>query len=92
MMFTAGGQVGGQDVTIVWKDGTVSGSRFAVQLVLLESANLEGELVGPVGQQTDTEHLHDPLSAMIIIARVLADAVFTGEVPEPGSAPPGAVI
>lgn len=92
MVFTAGGQVGGQDATVVWKDGEVSGSPFAVQLILLEAANLEGELVGPVGQQTDTEHLHEPLSAMIIIARVLCDAVFTGEVPEPGIVPPGAVI
>ncbi|KQX69294.1 hypothetical protein [Paenibacillus sp. Root444D2] len=92
MMFTAGGQVGGQDATIVWKDGMVSGSPFAVQLVLLEAANLEGELVGPVNQQTDTRHLSSPLSALMIIDRVLTAAVFTGEVPEVDSAPPGAVI
>lgn len=92
MIFTARGQVGGHDATIVWKDGTVSGSRFAVQLVQLEAANLEGELLGPVGQQTETKHLHSALSAMLIIDRVLADAVFTGDVPKPGSVPPGAVI
>ncbi|MBJ6361115.1 hypothetical protein ACFOQM_07385 [Paenibacillus sp. GCM10012307] len=92
MRFTAGGQVGGQAAAIIWEDGTVIGSRFAVQLVQLEAANLEGELVGPVGQQTETQHLRSALSAMLIIDRVLADAVFTGEVPETGSAPHGAVI
>lgn len=92
MRFTAGGHVGGQAATIVWKDGTVSGSRFAVQFVLLEAANLEGELLGPVGQQTETNHLRNALSARLIIDRVLANAVYTGDVPEPGSAPPGAVI
>jgi hypothetical protein len=91
-MFTARGRIGGQDATIVWKDGTVSGSRFAVQLVLLEAANLEGELVGPEGQQTKTKHLGSALSALVIIDKVLDDAVFTGDVPEADSAPPGAVI
>jgi hypothetical protein len=61
-------------------------------MVLNEVANLEGELVGPVGQQTETKHLRSALSAKLIIDRVLTEAEFTGEVPEPGSAPPGAVI
>jgi hypothetical protein len=91
-MFTAKGSIGGQAATIVWEDGMVSGSLFAVQLVMLEAANLEGELVGLVGQQTTTQHLRSDLPAMLIIDRVLADAVFTGDVPKPGNAPPGAVI
>jgi hypothetical protein len=92
MTFAARGQVGGQDVTVVWKDGALSGSTFAVQLVLLEAANLEGELVGPVGQQSSTKHLRSDLSAMLIIDRVITDAVYTGAVPKPGKVPPRAVI
>jgi len=61
-------------------------------LVLLEAANLEGQLVGPVGQQIDTKQLHNPLSARIIITKALTDAVFTGDVPGTGKVPPGAVI
>jgi hypothetical protein len=92
MTFTALGQVEGQDVTIVWKGGMVSGSNKAVQLVMLEASNLEGELVDPVGQQTETKHLRSALSALLIIDRVLTAAVFTGEVPAADSVPPGAVI
>ncbi|MCY9666699.1 hypothetical protein M5X11_17490 [Paenibacillus alginolyticus] len=92
MRFEAKGTIQGHEVNVAWKDGSLTGNGQAICMVLTEAANLEGELVGPVGQQTDTKHLDDPLSAMIIIDRVLADAVFTGEVPKPGSAPPWAVI
>lgn len=92
MTFTAKGSINGQAVTVVWKEGTISGSPRAVQRVLLEARYLEGEDVGPINQQTQTRHLRSPLSAMVIIDRVLTAAVFTGEIPEPGSVSPGAVI
>jgi hypothetical protein len=92
MTFIAWGKIEGQDVKVVWKDGSLSGSPFAVQLIQLEAANLEGELVGPVGQQTETKHLGSALSAMLIIDRVLTAVVYTGEIPEPGNTPPRAII
>lgn len=92
MRFEAAGKIGSQEVKIAWQDGSLTGNGMAIRLVLMEAANLEGELVGPVGQQTETKHLKSGLSAKLIINRVLADAVFTGDVPEPGNAPPGAVI
>lgn len=92
MRFEAKGNIQGHEVSIAWQDGSLTGNGQAIRMVLTEAAYLEGELVGPVGQQTDSRHLTDPLSARIIIARVLSEVVFTGEVPEPGSVPPGAVI
>lgn len=92
MRFEATGKVGSNEVKIAWQDGSLTGNGMAIRIVLTEAANLEGELVGPVGQQTETKHLRSALSAMLIIDRVLTEAVFAGEVPEPGSAPPGAVI
>lgn len=92
MRFEATGKLGSQEVKITWQDGSLTGNGTAIRMALMEEANLEGQLVGPVGQQTTTQHLRSALSARIIIGRVLTAAVFTGEVPEAGSAPPGAVI
>lgn len=92
MRFEAKGTVQGQEVRIAWEDGALTGNGQVIRMVLTEAEYLEGELVGPVGQQTDTKHLRSALSARLIIDRVLADAVYTGVVPEPDSAPPGAVI
>lgn len=81
-----------QSFIVVREDGNLTGNDLAVFRILMEAANLEGQLVGPVGQQTETKHLNSALSALIIIDRVLTEAVYTGEVPKAGSVPPGAVI
>jgi hypothetical protein len=92
MRFEAAGRIGVNDVRVTWQDGSLTGNGTAIRMILMQAANLEGELVGPVGQQTETKHLDSALSAKLVIDQVLADAVFTGDVPETGSAPPGAVI
>ncbi|GKU79299.1 hypothetical protein [Paenibacillus sp. L3-i20] len=92
MRFEAAGKIRTHEVNIAWQDGSLTGNGTAIRMVIAEAANLEGELVGPVGQQTETQHLRSALSAMLIIDRVLTTAVYTGEVPEAGSVPPGAVI
>lgn len=92
MRFEAKGTIQGQEVRVAWEDGTLTGNGMLIRNILTEAANLEGELVGPVGQQTETKHLRSALSARLLIDRVLADAVYTGDVPIPANAPPGAVI
>lgn len=92
MRFTAIGTAYGHSLNVTWEDGSLTGNGQAIRMVLTEAANLEGELVGPVGEQTETKHLRTALSAMIIIDRVLVEAVFTGDVPEPDGAPSDAVI
>jgi hypothetical protein len=92
MRFEATGHIGSNPVRVAWEDGALTGNRTLIQLILAEAANLEGEPVGPIGQQTETNHLRSALSARLIIERVMPDAEFTGDVPEPEDAPPGAVI
>lgn len=92
MRFEAKGTIQGKAVRIAWENGSLFGTKMLVKAVLVEASNLEGELVGPVGQQTSTKHLRSPLSARLIIDRVLPDAVYSGEVPEPASVPDGAII
>jgi len=92
MRYEATGTIQGSPVRLAWQDGSLTGDGTAIRMILTEAAYLEGELVGPVGQQTTTKHLRSALSALVIIDRVLTEAVFTGEVPEADSAPPGAVI
>jgi hypothetical protein len=92
MRFEAKGTIQGHEVRVAWEDGALTGNGMLIRNILTEAEYLEGDLVGPVGQQTETKHLRSALSARLIIDRVLADAVYTGDVPEPDSAPPGAVI
>lgn len=92
MRFEAKGTIQGHAVRVAWEDGALTGNGMLIRMILTAAANLEGELVGPVGQQTSTKHLHNAFSARLIINRVLPDAVFTGDVPELGQVPPGAVI
>ena len=74
----------GNQVSITWEDGRLSGDYVTVKLAESLAEALEGEPVGPVcGPYTTTNHLADPLSAIFILREVIEVQSAAGDVPKP---------
>lgn len=96
MMYVVKGTYHGCSAAITWQDGKLIGPTAddlaLVRRVKAEAEVLEGHSVGVIGQYTATNHLADPLSALIIIQSVM-DSVdsIEGDVPQAEELPAGAI-
>jgi len=84
-MYTAAGTINGKGYSVIWQDGTLSGSQEAIERLEIEAQALKkaGVPVGPEGMYLAPD-LAEPLAALFIMRQVFgADLKVTGEVPEP---------
>lgn len=92
-MFTVKGNILNTKRSVTYDAGKLAGDRLVVDLVNIEAQAMEGRAVGPIGQYTSSNHLHDPLSALSLIMGVFTTIEeITGDVPEAEEAPEGAII
>jgi len=75
--------------SIVWEDGVLSGDYYVVTLADIEMRVAEGVTVGPPeGPYTQTNHVTDPLSALILMIPLFdPDFHASGDLPERGHVP-----
>ncbi|GAA4711089.1 hypothetical protein GCM10023228_15960 [Brevibacillus fulvus] len=96
MKYTAKGKYHGRPAAIIWQDGKLiaptADDLSLVQMVKAEAAAQEGHSVGVIGQYTTTNHLADPLSALVIIQSVM-DSIdsLEGDVPQAEELPKGVI-
>lgn len=95
MKYTAKGKYHGRPAAIIWQDGKLiaptADDLSLVQMVKAEAAAQEGHSVGVIGQYTTTNHLTDPLSALVIIQSVMGVDSLEGDVPQAEELPKGAI-
>ena len=93
MTFGAVVRINGQDMRVTYSDGDIQGDLFAADLLRQAAKRAEGQMIGPVGgPYTETNHLSEPLSALLLIEQAFEVVDTFGELPEAPGAPEGAVI
>ena len=92
-MFALVGTRGGQQIKLIWQDGTLSGDEGAVQMVQMLAAGYEGQ---PVGSSlygfTNHDHLSSPYTAYQLMLQMFSDHPrMLGNFPKVPEPPEGAV-
>jgi len=82
----------GDKVTVTWEDGKLTGDYVTVRRAESLAKMLEGERVGPVcGPYTESDHLSDPISTLVILREIIDITDITGNVPQRPPIPDGAI-
>lgn len=93
MKFTVSGIAkNGDKVTVMWEDGNLTGDYVTVKRAESLAKALEGERVGPVGgPYTESDHLLDPISTIMILREIIDITRVTGDAPLRPPLPKGAI-
>ena len=86
MQYVVYGTIEDEPIRITWTDGYIDGDEGALEELFALAGVLEGKRVGPEphGPFTVSEHLADPLSALVLIEDVLDEVItIEGDYPEP---------
>jgi hypothetical protein len=92
MAFTIVGEVKGVRVRVTWDSGKLAGDLYGIELLTLAAESLEGEAVGPIGQQTTVQHLSSGLSTLTLALGVFQVVELLGDIPEAEAVQDGAII
>lgn len=86
MAFTVTGMYEGEQITVTWDSGKLTGELDDVSTVkfLIRDAELLGDSVGPIGGPSRSKRIIESgLSVLHVVLRTCTDVQATGDVPTP---------
>lgn len=93
MRFTISGTYRGQSAFVTWQDGELTGGSAGAKREVEFLAKNRKEVGPPTGPFTYSDHLKDPISAVVLISEVIRPPrQHDGELPEWPASEPGVVL